>query len=416
MRKLLILCAVVVAGEMVFALPFHTIRFFRPTFLDVFGLSNTELGDLFAVYGIVAMLAYYPGGALADRFPARNLIAASLVATAGGGFYLATIPGKTGLALLYAFWGLSTVFLLWGALIRATRDYGGEHTQGIAFGVLEAGRGVVAVGGSTAAIAILAGLMPAAVETATDAERTAAFRYVLTYYAAATLLAGGIAWLLIPADSPAAGRRRNPLAGMLTVARRPLLWAQAGVIVCAYSTFKGLDNYSLYAAEVLGRDEVAAAALVRDASWLRPLGAIAAGLIADRLRAGPVILAMFAVLVAVYGLLALANGDSALLYFNLFASFLFVFALRGVYFALLRENRTPPALTGAAVGLVSFVGFTPEFFFAPVTGRILDANPGLVGHQNYFWFLFAMALAGVVVTATMLWLNARRAPEPARVA
>lgn len=413
MRKLLVLCAVVVAGEMVFALPFHTIRFFRPTFLEVFELSNTELGDLFAVYGIVAMLAYYPGGALADRFPARNLIAASLVATAAGGFYLATIPGRTGLALLYGFWGLSTVFLLWGALIRATRDYGGERTQGIAFGVLEAGRGLVAVGAATAAIAVLSRLMPAAVDTATDAERVAAFRYVLTYYAAATLLAGAVAWLLIPADSPAVGTRRSPLAGMLTVARRPLLWAQAGVIVCAYSTFKGLDNYSLYAAEVLGRDEVAAAALVRDASWLRPLGAIAAGLIADRLRAGSVILGMFAVLVVVYGLLAQADGDGALLYFNLLASFLFVFALRGVYFALLRENRTPPALTGAAVGLVSFVGFTPEFFFAPITGRILDANPGLIGHQNYFWFLFAIALAGVVITLTMLWLNTRRAEQPA---
>ena len=55
---------------------------------------------------IVAMLAYYPGGALADRFPVRHLLAASLVATAAGGGYLATIPGPTGLALLYGFWGL----------------------------------------------------------------------------------------------------------------------------------------------------------------------------------------------------------------------------------------------------------------------------------------------------------------------
>ena len=407
MRKLLILGAVIVAGEMVFALPFHTIRFFRPTFLEVFDLSNTELGDLFAVYGIVAMLAYYPGGALADRFPVRHLLAASLVATAAGGGYLATIPGPTGLALLYGFWGLSTVFLLWGALIRATRDYGGEGTQGLAFGVLEAGRGVVAVSAAAAAVAVLAGLMPAAVDTATDAERTAALRYVLGCYAAATLLAGGIVWLALPAAAPAAGRSRRPFAGMLTVARRPLLWAQAGIVVCAYATFKGLDNYSLYAVEVLGRDEVAAAALVRDASWLRPFGAIAAGLVADRLRAGPVILATFVMLLAAYGLLARANGDSALLYCGFFASFLFVFALRGVYFALLKENRTPPALTGAAVGLVSFAGFTPEFFFAPITGRILDASPGLVGHQNYFRFLFAVALCGVLVSATMLWLNAR---------
>ena len=64
--------ALVVAGEIVFGLPFHTARFFRPTLLEVFGFTNTQLGDLFAVYGITAMISYFPGGALADRFPARS--------------------------------------------------------------------------------------------------------------------------------------------------------------------------------------------------------------------------------------------------------------------------------------------------------------------------------------------------------
>ncbi len=30
------------------------------------------------------------------------------------------------------------------------------------------------------------------------------------------------------------------------------VWAQAAVIICAYCAFKGLDNYSLYAVQVLG--------------------------------------------------------------------------------------------------------------------------------------------------------------------
>ena len=74
--------ALIIAGEIVFGLPFHTARFFRPTLLEAFGFTNTELGDLFAVYGITAMLSYFPGGALADRFPARSLLTASLFATA----------------------------------------------------------------------------------------------------------------------------------------------------------------------------------------------------------------------------------------------------------------------------------------------------------------------------------------------
>ena len=69
-RAMFIGC-LIVAGEAVFSLPFHVARFFRPTVLQVFGFTNTELGAVQAVYGVVAMLAYFPGGLLADRFSPR---------------------------------------------------------------------------------------------------------------------------------------------------------------------------------------------------------------------------------------------------------------------------------------------------------------------------------------------------------
>ena len=131
--------ALVAAGEIVFGLPFHTARFFRPTLLEVFNFTNTQLGDLFAIYGITAMVSYFPGGALADRFPARSLLTASLFATGVGGLFMAAIPPAMPMGLLYGFWGITTIFLFWGALIRATREWGGESTQGLAFGILEGG-------------------------------------------------------------------------------------------------------------------------------------------------------------------------------------------------------------------------------------------------------------------------------------
>ena len=82
---------------MIFSLPFHVARYFRPTVLSVFDLSNGELGDIFALYGITAMLAYFPGGAIADYYSVRKLISISLFTTSVGGLYLATIPGITGL-------------------------------------------------------------------------------------------------------------------------------------------------------------------------------------------------------------------------------------------------------------------------------------------------------------------------------
>ena len=53
----------------------------------VFAITNLQLGTAFSVYGIVAMLAYFPGGALADRFSARTMMTSALVVSALGGIW-----------------------------------------------------------------------------------------------------------------------------------------------------------------------------------------------------------------------------------------------------------------------------------------------------------------------------------------
>ena len=67
-------------------------RVFRPTFLDVFNLSNLELGTLFSTYGIVAFLSYIFGGVLADKFSPKKLLSFSLIFTSLGGFYMMSYP------------------------------------------------------------------------------------------------------------------------------------------------------------------------------------------------------------------------------------------------------------------------------------------------------------------------------------
>ena len=413
MSRYVTMLALVVAGEIVFGLPFHTARFFRPTLLDVFGFSNTQLGDLFAVYGVTAMLAYFPGGALADRFSARFLLTASLVATAIGGLYMATIPGPAMMAALYGYFGITSIFLFWGALIRATREWGGGDTQNIAFGVLEAGRGAVAAGVALVTVGVFAASLPANVLLATPDEKAAAFRTVILVYSASTLGAAALTWFAIPAVDPGELRQRHPLKGMLTVLGRPVVWAQAAVVVCAYCAYKGLDNFTVYAEDVLGMDQLTAAQYSTWAAWLRPVAALAAGIVADRIGTARSLGITFAALIGTFAVLFASSPDapSAILLVNVGAMFSLTFALRAIYFALLEENATPTSVTGAAVGLTSVIGFTPEVFFGPITGRILDANPGLVGHQNYYLFLAATAVAGVLVIAWMLFLRRKGARE-----
>ena len=408
MRRFWMMLALIAAGEFVFGLPFNVPRFFRPTMLEVFGFSNTELGDITAIYGITAMLCYFPGGALADHVSARTLMVVSLFATALGGLYMATLPGASQMAVLYGYWGVTSVFLMWGALILATREWGGKHSQGAAFGLLEGGRGLAAASLSLFAVFVLASFLPDNARLATPEERETGFQTVVLLYTLVTFLTGVFAWFAIPPARRRGDVRYSPMQGMLIVLRQPVIWAQAGVVLCAYCAYKGLDNYSLYAVQVFGKDEVEGARLASYGAWTRPMAALLAGLVADRFKASWSIAVVFGVLTLSYfswSQLTPSGPAVAIIYLNFFASYIAVYALRGIYFALLEENRTPNFVTGAAIGLVSVIGYTPDIFFAPIGGRILDANPGVAGHQNYFLFLAGTALLGLLAIASLIWLH-----------
>ena len=408
LSRFMLMLTLIFAGEIVFLLPFHTTRFFRPTMLEAFELTNTQLGDFFAVYGIMAMIAYFPGGALADRFSARGLLTASLITTSAGGLYMATFPGSVGLALLFGYWGITTILLFWAALIRATREWGGHDEQGMAFGILEGGRGLVAALLASLGVVLLASFMPDNLDQLNNDERQDAFRWVIFFYSGVTLATAALTWLFIPAVKHIGDSTIALFRNAIAVLGRPLVWAQAGVIICAYCGYKGFDNYSLYAVQVLGMNEVDGARITAYATYVRPVAAVVAGLIADRWAAGKTVGACFVMLVVSYTALAVSMPVGAglyIIYGNLLVSVFAVFMLRGVYFALLEENRVPPYLTGAVAGTVSFIGYTPEIFFGPITGRILDANPGPVGHQNYFLFLAVVATVGLVVVGWLLWLQ-----------
>ena len=408
--KLIYILTLIFAGELIFALPFHIARFFRPTLLHVFEFSNTQLGDIFAAYGVTAMLSYFPGGTIADRYSARGLMTLSLFATGLGGIYMATFPGELEMALLYAYWGVTTIFLFWGALIKSTREWGGILSQGKAFGILDGGRGLIAAGFAIIAVAVFSSHLPDATLIVNNNRQTG-FRFVILLYSAATLGAGVITWLVLPKSSDLQKNIvSNPFSSMAIVARRPIVWAQAGIIICAYCGYKGLDNYSLYAVQVLGMDEVQGARFAAYAAYFRPIAALIAGITADRFSASRSVLSLFILLSVSYGVLAIALPNtfwSNIIYGNIFVTFFAVFALRGIYFALLQETQTPKAITGTTVGMVSFVGFTPEIFFASIAGRILDHSPGVLGHQNYFKFLGSIMVLGVLVTSALIYIKNR---------
>ena len=416
-RRITNMLILVLAGEIIFGLPFHLARFFRPTYLDVFNISNTNLGDVYAVYGLTAMISYFFGGMLADKYSPRILMSLSLVLTSIGGFFISTIPELSSIFIIYGYWGITTIFLFWSAMIKATKEWGGEYSQGKAFGILDGGRGLFATIVSLVAINLFTAFLTQEVTLADPSEKRKAFQSVIILYSSLTLLIGIIVWLFLPDNNADVKRKESIFKNLTKVIKNPLVWLNAGIIVCAYSAYKGLDNTTLYAHEVLGMNEVDAAKVFSYGSLIRPIAAIAAGIIADRWISSRVILVMFSCLTLIFALLAMS--DTMLLYpavvlLNIYITFFLVFAIRGIYFAVVQETKVNSNVTGTAAGVISFIGFTPDIFFGSISGRILDANPGVVGHQNYFLFLTVIAFFGIVIPFIFRKISKRNESKTSR--
>lgn len=178
-QPLYVIILLILAAEAVFILPFVLQRIFRPTFLEVLAINNEDIGYCFSIYGIVALVSYLFGGPLADKFHPNKLMALALLLTAVGGLYLATFPNYFELKILYGYWGFTTIFLFWAAMIKATRIWGGDKKQGLAFGFLDGGRGLVAAAFGSIGVFVFTLFIATDISNSTLIERKEAFKQVI---------------------------------------------------------------------------------------------------------------------------------------------------------------------------------------------------------------------------------------------
>lgn len=403
-KSFLSLILLILSGELIFLLPYVLARVFRPTFLEVFDLNNFELGSLFSVYGVVALLSYVYGGVISDKYPPRKLIATSLFFTALGGVVFATYPSFLVLQILYGYWGFTTVFLFWGAMIKATRVWGGTKNQGQAFGFLDGGRGLTAALMGSIGVAIFSLFLPDDVFRASLKERQDAFRNVILFSSAMVAISGVLVFFFMKTRSEKGvfqSENSHSLNNIKAVLKLESVWLLMVIILCAYFGYKVTDIYSLYASEVLGFDEVDAANVSSLQLYLRPIACFSIGFLADRSNGISWIIKGFVVMLI--GSLFFASGILVAQQYSLFFISLFILALgtysiRALYFAILQEGKISLALTGTAVGVISLSGYTPDIFGGPLMGYFLDKYPGILGHQYVFGFLVGFSIIGLLAS------------------
>ncbi len=401
----------ILAGEGVFLLPFILPRVFRPTVLDVFQISNVELGQCFSAYGIVALIAYLAGGVLADYVAPRKLIASALALTGLGGLYMASYPSFYGMLILYGYWGMTTIFLFWAAMIKATRVWGESNGQGKAFSFLDGGRGLVAAGIASVGFVVLSIFAKETIEQYEFGERRMIFKKVIWVFTCVVFLISLLVFFGLKPKKPLQENttketiRWQDVRKLLNI---PGVYLMMLVILTGYCGYKVTDILSQYAKDVMGFDEIKAAGIGTILLTIRPIVGFTLGLISDRTQPIRMLVIGFALVFCCSVYIASGQLDGSMIVLFFISTILLalgVYSIRCLYFAIMKEVHIPLALTGTAVGFISVIGYTPDIFMGLVMGYFLDHYPGEQGHLYVFTLLSIISLIGLICSFSIYRLN-----------
>jgi predicted MFS family arabinose efflux permease len=390
--------ALCMSGAIIFMLPFLREIYYIPM-QNAFGFTNTQMGMLMSVFGTMSMIGYFPGGWLADRFSPRHLIAAALLSTGLMGFYFSTLPSFAICLLIHAFWGASISLVFWGALIKATRNWAPHEEQGRAFGFLEGGRGVTeALSGSIfGAIFIWLG--------STDF----ALSQVIILFSITNISLAFLVWFSLEKNNKNDQRDRASkkvtMAEIIVVLKIPEVWLIAIVIMSSYSGYWGAYYFAPFATSAFGVSIGVGVAIGIGKVWLNPVAALTSGFISDKVGISRSVCSLLCLLVITFFVFGLLPHNPNMIIFMLITVVITafaVFALRGIYFALLEEGGIPTHVTGTAAGIVSAIGFLPDIYMPYIGGVLLDSFPEAEGYRYLYFMISGMCLLGAVAAFNIL--------------
>ena len=372
---------------------------FEVSILESFGITIAELGQCYAMLGVIFVLTYLPSGWLADKVSPRGLVAFSLAMTGVLGIWFSTMPSFDTLLIIFAGWGIVTGLTFWAALIKGVAVLAHHDERGRFFGILDGGRGLVEAILATIAVAWFA----YSLEALGQSTSAALLKVIYTYIGFALVLAP-IVWFAIDDVKDEAApdnveKRKDSLWADLRILLCKIeLWLAAFCIMCGYQLFWATYSFSGYMQNIYGMSAVMVGSITVAKLWMRPIGAVAAGFVGDRFNREKTLAALMlagTASLAALILLPLSSGAGALLTVVMIIG-LATYAIRGIFWATLDSCNIPVRIKGLAIGIMSLVGYSPDIYLPLINGVLLERYPGKVGYSIYFGGIVLMGLLGTL--------------------
>jgi len=384
--------------------------------LESFGITAQQLGQNYAMLGVLYVVTYLPSGWLADRVSPRILMSFSLLFAGLLGWWFSTYPSFLELQIIYAGWGIAAGLTFWSALIKATTLLASEQEQSRFFGILEAGRGLIEALLATIAVAILAHYLDTlGQDTPTSLQK------VIYLYVVCMLVLAPISFFLL-SDEPAqvqsigsadeaphqdarhsdARQEVSSFASDLkTVVSQVELWLCGLCILTGYQLFWTSYSYSSYLQTQFSLTAVMAGSITVIMLWMRTIGASVAGFVGDIFQRELVL--AYLLITCTIALLVFTfipeNVAPIVLMLNVAAIGLLMYGIRGIFWSTLSRVEVRDEVKGLAIGIISIVGYSPDIYLPLLNGYLLELYPGRKGYTIYF----SIVACGGVVGAFAAW-------------
>lgn len=226
-------------------------------------------------------------------------------------------------------------------------------------------------------------------------------RATMLFYGASLCLLGVVCYFLIEKNEVEGKvNAKEALDGLVHVAKLPRVWVAGGIVFFGYSFYNGLSYFSSYLTEICGMSVSMGVAvnIVRQyliAFIAAPIGGVIADKMGSSINFLKIALTVGTVLTGIYLMIPTSVGIAVVIGVMLVLAAVMM-TIRGTYYATTDEIKIPLMMSGAAAGILSIVGNTPDLFIFTLYGHFMDAYPGIQGYRYIFITMMVFAVLGII--------------------
>lgn len=359
---------------------------------EAMGLTHTEMGNIWTVYGIVATISYLFGGFLADYVNARKLIVISLIGIIISGITLSFMPSYKVLMVIYALMGIFAIFTYYPASIKTISILSQKTGNGKGFG---------SYWSFVYAVNILTSLLGIGIVNHLQQNEELALRIVIWLY----VLFAGIALLLflvffrIP-EVKTIYVQSWSFRDAISIMKNKKVWLISFLIFTNYLVMSSFSYFTPFMREVLRFPEtrILAINLVKG-ELLGTVITMVIGIAADKLGSAiKMILIMNVIGISFLIAFLFISRWKLGIVFSVLVLILVNISFngaKGILMATLPESGIQTSISGSAIGVISFIGYMPDAFYYSIAGRVLEEN-GEFGYTYLFLFSVIFAFISCV--------------------